>query len=276
MLPIGVSEDRRTIAFQVVSEEGPSAERPSTSSTSSRGPVTSDLAADGVELGVTGQAVANIEVSERLAGALPLYIALVIGLSLVLLTIVFRSVLVPILATAGFLLSVGASFGVVVAVYQWGWLGGVFDVHNPGAVMSFMPTLLIGILFGLAMDYQMFLVSGMRESYVHGQTARAAVRSGFASGARVVAAAALIMVAVFSGFVFSHMTMARPIGLGLAVGVLPRRLPDPDDADARGDVAARRQDLVDARLARPAAAAPRRRGLGARGQAAAGSALGRS
>jgi RND superfamily putative drug exporter len=220
VLPIGVSEDRRTIAFQVVPEEGPSAELTVALVDELRGPVSEDLAAEGVELGVTGQAVANIEVSERLAGALPLYVALVIGLSLVLLTIVFRSVLVPILATAGFLLSVVASFGVIVVVYQWGWLGGVFDVHAPGAVFSFMPTLLIGILFGLAMDYQMFLVSGMRESYVHGQTARQAVRSGFASGARVVAAAALIMVAVFSGFVFSHMTMARPIGLGLAVGVL--------------------------------------------------------
>lgn len=220
VLPIGVSEDRRTVAFQVVSEEGPSAETTVNLVDELRGPVSESLSDEGVDLGVTGQAVANIEVSERLAGALPLYIALVIGLSLVLLTIVFRSVLVPILATAGFLLSVMASFGVVVAVYQWGWLGGVFDVHNPGAVMSFMPTLLIGILFGLAMDYQMFLVSGMRESYVHGQTARQAVRSGFASGAKVVAAAALIMVAVFSGFVFSHMTMARPIGLGLAIGVL--------------------------------------------------------
>jgi len=220
VLPIGVSEDRRTVAFQVVSEEGPSSERTVALVDELRGPVSDELAGAGVHLGVTGQAVANIEVSERLAGALPLYIALVIGLSLVLLTIVFRSVLVPILATAGFLLSVVASFGVIVAVYQWGWLGGVFDVHNPGAVFSFMPTLLIGILFGLAMDYQMFLVSGMRESYVHGQTARQAVRSGFAAGARVVAAAALIMVAVFSGFVFSHMTMARPIGLGLAVGVL--------------------------------------------------------
>jgi len=220
VLPIGVSDDRRTVAFQVVSEEGPSSELTVALVDELRGPVSDELAVEGVGLGVTGQAVANIEVSERLAGALPLYVALVIGLSLVLLTIVFRSVLVPILATAGFLLSVVASFGVIVAVYQWGWLGGVFDVHHPGAVFSFMPTLLIGILFGLAMDYQMFLVSGMRESYVHGQTARQAVRSGFASGARVVAAAALIMVAVFSGFVFSHMTMARPIGLGLAVGVL--------------------------------------------------------
>lgn len=220
VLPIGVSEDRRTVAFQVVSEEGPSAEQTVALVDELRGPVTDELAAEGVEVGVTGQAVANIEVSQRLADALPLYLVLVIGLSLVLLTIVFRSVLVPIIATAGFLLSVVASFGVIVAVYQWGWLGGIFDVHNPGAVLSFMPTLLIGILFGLAMDYQMFLVSGMRESYVHGQNARDAVRSGFASGARVVAAAALIMVSVFAGFVWSHMTMARPIGLGLAVGVL--------------------------------------------------------
>lgn len=244
VLPIGVSEDRRTLAFQVVSSEGPSAEvtvdlvrdlrrladgETVTAADDGRwldlsGVIPdSDEAVesiDGVGLGVTGQTVANIEVSQKLADALPLYLVLVIGLSLLLLTIVFRSVVVPIIATAGFLLSVVASFGVIVAVYQWGWLGGIFDVHDPGAVLSFMPTLLIGILFGLAMDYQMFLVSGMRESYVHGQDARQAVRSGFASGARVVAAAALIMVSVFAGFVWSHMTMARPIGLGLAVGVL--------------------------------------------------------
>ncbi|WP_107765329.1 MMPL family transporter [Nocardioides terrigena] len=220
VLPIGVSEDRRTLAFQVVSSDGPSAETTVAIVDELRGPMTDELAADGVDVGVTGATVANIEVSQKLADALPLYLVLVIGLSLLLLTIVFRSVLVPIIATAGFLLSVVASFGVIVAVYQWGWLGTVFDVHNPGAVLSFMPTLLIGILFGLAMDYQMFLVSGMRESYVHGQDARQAVRSGFASGARVVAAAALIMVSVFAGFVWSHMTMARPIGLGLAVGVL--------------------------------------------------------
>ncbi|QIK75940.1 MMPL family transporter [Nocardioides piscis] len=220
VLPIGVSDDRRTIAYQVVTVEGPSADSTVSVVDELVGPVTERVAADGVDLGVTGQAVANIEVSQRLAESLPLYLALVIGLSLLLLTVVFRSLVVPLLATVGFLLSVAASFGVIVAVYQWGWLGGIFDVHNPGAVLSFMPTLLIGILFGLAMDYQMFLVSGMRESYVHGQRAREAVRSGFSSGAKVVTAAALIMISVFAGFVFSHMTMVRPIGLGLAVGVL--------------------------------------------------------
>jgi RND superfamily putative drug exporter len=173
-----------------------------------------------VELGLTGATVANIEVSERLADALPLYLIMVIGLSLVLLTIVFRSLLVPLVATAGFLLSVAASFGAIVAVYQWGWLGSLFDVHDPSAVFSFMPTLLIGILFGLAMDYQMFLVSGMHEAHMHGKDARTSVRDGYVSGARVVAAAALIMVSVFSGFIWAEMTMARSIGFGLAVGVL--------------------------------------------------------
>jgi RND superfamily putative drug exporter len=243
VLPIGTSEDRRTIAFQVVPAEGPSAEstvelveglrrlaageRIRESSwldlhgvIGDSNPTGRQLLGDDVTLGLTGATVANIEVSERLAGALPLYLTMVIGLSLVLLTMVFRSILVPLVATAGFLLSVAASFGAIVAVYQWGWLGSVFDVHDPSAVFSFMPTLLIGILFGLAMDYQMFLVSGMHEAYVHGKDARTAVRDGFASGARVVAAAALIMVAVFGGFIYAEMTMARSIGFGLAVGVL--------------------------------------------------------
>ncbi|WP_374455816.1 MMPL family transporter [Nocardioides sp.] len=242
VLPIGTSDDRRTIAFQVVPAEGPSAEstvelvqglrrladgeavRESSwldlrQVVGDANPTGEQLLGDDVELGLTGATVANIEVSERLAGALPLYLTMVIGLSLVLLTIVFRSILVPLVATAGFLLSVAASFGAIVAVYQWGWLGSVFDVHDPSAVFSFMPTLLIGILFGLAMDYQMFLVSGMHEAYVHGRDARTAVREGFTSGARVVAAAALIMVAVFSGFIWAEMTMARSIGFGLAVGV---------------------------------------------------------
>ena len=244
VLPIGASDDRRTLAFQVVPAEGPSAEstvelveglrrlaagdEPLRETSpydlspmiGDANPTGDQLLGDDVELGLTGATVANIEVSERLAGALPLYLTMVIGLSLVLLTIVFRSILVPLVATAGFLLSVAASFGAIVAVYQWGWLGSIFDVHDPSAVFSFMPTLLIGILFGLAMDYQMFLVSGMHEAYVHGKDARTAVRDGFASGARVVAAAALIMVSVFAGFIWAEMTMARSIGFGLAVGVL--------------------------------------------------------
>ena len=283
VLPIGTSDDRRTIAFQVVPAEGPSAEstvelvqglrRLADGDAVREGswldlgqvigdanPTGEQLLGDDVELGLTGATVANIEVSERLAGALPLYLTMVIGLSLVLLTIVFRSILVPLVATAGFLLSVAASFGAIVAVYQWGWLGSVFDVHDPSAVFSFMPTLLIGILFGLAMDYQMFLVSGMHEAYVHGKDARTAVRVGFTSGARVVAAAALIMVAVFSGFIWAEMTMARSIGFGLAVGVfLDAFLVRMTFTPARA-LHAGRPGLVAPAVAGPAPAEPRRRG----------------
>jgi RND superfamily putative drug exporter len=217
VVPFGVSADRDSLAFQVVPEEGPTTEA-TVELVHHLRELDNDLPA-GAHLGITGQTVANIEISERLAAALPLYVAIVVGLSLLLLMAVFRSVVVPLVATAGFLLSVAASFGAVVAVYQWGWLGDLLDVSRPGPILPFMPTLLIGVLFGLAMDYQMFLVSGMHEARAHGEDARTAVRTGFRQGYRVVTAAAIIMVSVFAGFVFAHLTMIRPIGLGLAVGV---------------------------------------------------------
>jgi len=174
----------------------------------------------GTTVGFTGQTVANIEISEKLSAALPGYLLTVVGLSLVILLMVFRSLVVPLVATAGFLLSVAAAFGVTVAVYQWGWLSDLFGVSTPGPILSFMPIILIGVLFGLAMDYQMFLVTGMREAWAHGEDAQRAVKSGFLHGAKVVTAAAIIMASVFGGFVFSHLAMIRPIGLGLAVGVI--------------------------------------------------------
>ena len=219
VIPFGVSKDKETLAFQVVPKEGPAdAEtvetvRALSASTDAIGSATKS------DIGLTGQTVANIEISEELSATLPLYLAIVIGLSLVLLMIVFRSILVPIVATAGFLLSVAASFGATVAVYQWGWLSAVFGVDTPGPVLSFMPIMLIGVLFGLAMDYQMFLVSGMREAHAHGAAARKAVRTGFTHGAKVVLAAALIMTAVFAGFIFADLTMIRSMGFGMAVGV---------------------------------------------------------
>jgi RND superfamily putative drug exporter len=118
------------------------------------------------------------------------------------------------------LLTVFATLGAVVAVHQWGWMGGLFDIHNPGPILSFLPTMLIGILFGLAMDYQLFLVSGMREAYAHGKPARESIVRGLRLGRSVVIAAAIIMITVFGGFAFSHLTAMRPIGFGLAVGVL--------------------------------------------------------
>ncbi|MDI3240599.1 MMPL family transporter [Arthrobacter sp. AL08] len=219
-VPLALSEDRRTAVFQVIPKEGPAS--------ASTVRVVSELRAEkgqikdstGVSIGLTGQTAGNVDVSTKLGDALPPYLMIVVGLSLVLLLLVFRSIWVPLLATGGFLLSLAAAFGAVVAVYQWGWLGAVFGVENPGAVLSFLPIILIGVLFGLAMDYQVFIASGMRESYMHGESAKHAVRSGFSHAAAVVTAAAIIMVSVFSGFIFSHLNMVRPLGFAMAFGVL--------------------------------------------------------
>ena len=178
------------------------------------------LSAYGAEVGVTGITATNIDVSDKIADVLPLYLGTVILLSLFLLMLVFRSILIPVLAAAGFLLTVTATLGAVVAVYQWGWLGELFGVTTPGPILSFLPIFLIGILFGLAMDYQLFLVSGMREAYAHGKKPRDAINIGLHLSRGVVIAAALIMITVFGGFAFSHLATIRPIGFGLAIGVL--------------------------------------------------------
>jgi RND superfamily putative drug exporter len=219
-IPVALSEDRGTAVFQVIPKEGPAS--------ASTVDVVSDIRAEkaeiqdatGVSIGLTGQTAGNVDVSTKLGDALPTYLAIVVGLSLILLLLVFRSIVVPLLATGGFLLSLAAAFGAVVAVYQWGWLGPVFGVDNPGAVLSFLPIILIGVLFGLAMDYQVFIASGMRESFMHGESAKHAVRSGFSHASAVVTAAAIIMVSVFAGFIFSHLNMVRPLGFAMAFGVL--------------------------------------------------------
>lgn len=220
VLPAGVNEDRDVLAFQIQPEGGPTEESTVRLVDELDATLPTLGAEHGASLDITGQTVANIDISEQLGDALPVYLAVVVGLSLILLLLVFRSIWVPLLATAGFLLSILAAFGAVVAVYQLGHLSFLFGVNEPGPVLSFLPILLIGILFGLAMDYQLFLVSSMREMYVHGKSARDAVVSGFNLSARVVTAAAIIMISVFAGFVGAHLTMVRPIGLGLAVGVL--------------------------------------------------------
>lgn len=173
----------------------------------------------GVELRVTGFTAVGIDVSDRLGAALLPFGILVVGLSLILLTMVFRSIWVPIKATVGYLLSVGASFGVVAAVFEWGWMADALHVARVGPVISFMPIILMGVLFGLAMDYEVFLVSRIREEYVHGGDARAAIRKGFLGSGKVVTAAAVIMLAVFAAFVPEGDSNIKPIALGLAVGV---------------------------------------------------------
>ncbi|WP_371030843.1 MMPL family transporter [Pseudoclavibacter sp. JSM 162008] len=215
--PIGVSDNKSLTAFQVIPAEGPNSV--------STEQLVGELRAlpeieDGITLGVAGQAAINIDISEGLNSVLPLYIALVVGLSLLIMILVFRSILVPLIATGGFILSLFATYGAVVAVFQWGWFADLIGLHATGPILSFLPVILVGILFGLAMDYQLFLASGMREAYVHGAEARVAVVQGFRAGRAVVIAAALIMVSVFGGFVFAESTMIRSIGFGLAFGVL--------------------------------------------------------
>ena len=215
--PIAVSDDGQLAAFHVLPTGGPNDE-----STADLVHHLRDLpAVDGeYTLGVAGQAAINIDISQGLADALPLYLGVVVGLSLIIMIVVFRSLLVPLVATLGFVLSLFATYGFITAVFQWGWLSGLFGVTNPAPLLCFLPIILVGILFGLAMDYQLFLATGMREAYVEGSPARVAVSTGYRSGRRVVTAAALIMISVFASFVASDDSMIKSIGLGLAVGVL--------------------------------------------------------
>ncbi|NUS00914.1 MAG: MMPL family transporter, partial [Kribbellaceae bacterium] len=175
---------------------------------------------DGTDVAVTGATAISIDISDKLGGALAPYLTLIVGLAYLLLMLVFRSMLVPLKATLGFLLTVAATFGAVVAVFQWGWLAGLFGISGQtGPVISMLPVFLIGVVFGLAMDYQIFLVTRMREEHVHGAAPRQAVVDGFAHGARVVTAAAVIMIAVFSGFILSGQALIREMGFGLALAV---------------------------------------------------------
>ncbi len=212
VVPSGISDDETKVLFQVIPTAGPNSEVTEQ--------LVYDLRAADSSFGVTGLAAVNIDISKKLADALPLYLGTVLLLSLLLLILVFRSILVPLVASAGFLLSIFATIGLSVVVFQWGWAGEFFDIHDPGPLLSFLPTIAIGILFGLAMDYQLFLASGMREAFVHGKSPKDSINYGVHLSRSVVVAAALIMVTVFGGFVFSHEVMIRPIGFALAVGVL--------------------------------------------------------
>jgi RND superfamily putative drug exporter len=199
-------------------------DRPSSAATESVVHSIRDAGADiksetGAEVLVTGATAMNIDFSQKMNDALLPYLALVVGLAFLLLMLVFRSVLVPLKAALGFLLSVVAAFGAVVAVFQWGWLGSLFGVEQTGPIMSMMPIFMVGVVFGLAMDYEVFLVTRMREAYVHGESPGQAIVTGFRHGARVVVAAAVIMMAVFAGFIGSSEQMIKMIGFSLAIAV---------------------------------------------------------
>ncbi len=170
----------------------------------------------GTETGVTGLTAITTDVSERLSDALPIYLTVVIGLAFLLLMLVFRSVLVPLTATLGFLLSVLATLGATVAVFQ----DGAFGLMEGQPIVSFMPIFLIGVVFGLAMDYQVFLVTRIREAHVHGYPMREAVVDGFRNSARVVTAAAAIMTAVFAAFMLQDEPIIKSMGFALAIAVV--------------------------------------------------------
>jgi len=178
------------------------------------------VADSGMTVNVGGITAMYDDLTIALSARLPLFMAVVIGLSFLLLLAVFRSVLVPLKAAVMNLLSIGASYGVIVAVFQWGWLGELIGVDRTGPIQSFAPMLLFAVLFGLSMDYEVFLISRMREEYLRTGDNAVAVADGLATTARVVTAAAAIMITVFASFLFNPDTMLKLFGLGLATAIL--------------------------------------------------------
>lgn len=213
---MGATPERTLAIFQAIPEQGPN--DPATEALVHR---LRGIQLDGIRpLGVTGLTAINIDLSDVLTDAIPVYVGVVVVLSLVILLLVFRSVLLPVAATGGFLLAMAATMGIVVAAFgdeRFTWLVGV---DRSGPILSFLPIMATGILYGLAMDYQVFLGASMREDHVHGADARLAVRTGFRHATRVVVAAALIMVSVFGGFVLGHDTTIRQFGFALSTGIL--------------------------------------------------------
>ncbi|MGW6304343.1 MMPL family transporter [Streptomyces niveus] len=218
--PPTLNPDGDTATFSAVPSTGPNDEATKELVQSIRAERAGLEDSAGATFEVTGSTAMDIDVANALQDALVPYLIVIIALALVLLLVVFRSVLVPVKAAFGYLLSVLASLGAVVAVFQWGWGAELLGVEQTGPIMSLMPIFLVGIVFGLAMDYEVFLVARMREAYVHGDRPAQAVVSGFRHNARVVVAAAVIMIAVFSGFIGSTESMIKTIGFGLAIAVL--------------------------------------------------------
>lgn len=169
---------------------------------------------------VTGITAVGIDVSEKLADALPTFVGAIVVLALILLVIAFRSILVPLKAIVGFLLTIAVSLGLTVWIFQDGHLANLFGVATPTPIVSFVPIILIGVLFGLAMDYEVFLVSRMHERHQHGENAHASILHGLEQSGRVVSAAALIMAAVFGGFLFQDDAIIKSIAFALTIGVL--------------------------------------------------------
>lgn len=216
----GLDANGTTAVFSLIPATGPTDARTTDLVENIRDHVGDYATQWNVDLGVTGFAALAIDISARLAAVLPLYLGVVVGLSLIVLLLVFRSIIVPIKATVGFLLSILATFGAMTAVFQWGWFQGPLGMDATAPVLSFLPVIITGVLYGLAMDYEVFLVSSMKEAHVHGRHGTDAVVHGFTIASRVVVAAAIIMTSVFAGFVFNGEPMIKQFGFALAIGIL--------------------------------------------------------
>ncbi len=175
---------------------------------------------DGLKVYVGGQTATFKDFASVIGSKLPLFIVIIVALGFLLLVLAFRSVLVPLTAAVMNLLSAGAAFGVVVAVFQWGWGSSLLNAGAAGPIESFLPAMMLAILFGLSMDYEVFLVSRIHEEWVHTQDNKVAVRRGQVASGRVITAAAVIMICVFGAFVFGGQRTIAEFGLGLAVAIL--------------------------------------------------------
>lgn len=214
-IPAAVTPSGTEALIQIVPTTGPSDQATVELIKKLRNKDTS-LRDSNVKLSVTGTTAIQADIDQKMLDALLPYLGITVGLSFLILLVAFRSILVPLKATIGFLLSVGAMFGALVVMFQWG----AFGLFEPTPIISFLPIIGLGILFGLAMDYEFFMNSSIRESYVHNRNAKQSVKDGYALGAKVVTAAAIIMVSVFGGFIFSHDDIIKQIGFGLAFGIL--------------------------------------------------------
>nr|WP_216853003.1 MMPL family transporter [Phytoactinopolyspora halotolerans] len=205
-----------TAILSIIPENGPSSAETEDLVSDARD-LSDQLASDtGATLSVTGNTAVVIDFNQKIADAMAPYLAIVVGLSFILLMLVFRSILVPLKAGLGFLVTMGATFGLLVAVFQWGWFG---IAENTGPIISMLPIFLIGVVFGLAMDYEVFLVTRMREEYVHGAAPTQSVVTGFQHGSRVVTAAAIIMMSVFGAFMLGGEDFIMQVGMALAAAV---------------------------------------------------------
>jgi RND superfamily putative drug exporter len=169
---------------------------------------------------VGGSTAIYIDFAHVLSAKLPLFIGLVVLLSFLLLAMVFRSLVIPLISALLNILSIGAAFGVLVAVFQWGWLDSLFGVGATGPIESFLPVMLFAIVFGLSMDYQVFLVTRIHEEWVKTGDSKLAVRNGLAATGKTISAAALIMILVFGSFILGGEIVIKEFGLGLAGGIL--------------------------------------------------------